>query len=264
MISIFDKIKESDLDEYFARAEKYISFDKAHHKDLTLKAIKYYKGNAAYREAISPGQQLEAKWYESLKRGAPDYSVYSDRHFIGEIWSCWLIYSRKYLLALKKESALLNNIRYRVNSVADVGCGFGYTTAGLKELFNHAVVYGTNLENTFQFGVASELGAERGFTLSSSVKPNTDLIFASEYFEHFERPIEHLLEIINTAKPRVFIIANSFGSRAIGHFDTYRHGEKMISNKIIGRLFNKMLVAHGYQNVKTKMWNNRPSIWVKQ
>ena len=91
-----------------------------------------------------------------------------------------------------------------------------------------------------------------------------DLIFASEYFEHVSDPINHLNHIINNVKPRSFIIANAFGSKSIGHFDEYEANGDKVSNKAIGRLFNKSLREAGYQMMKTKLWNNRPSIWVRE
>lgn len=45
--------------------------------------------------------------------------------------------------------------------------------------------------------------------------------FASEYFEHHELPVKHLIELLEVSHPRLLVIANSFGARSIGHFDSY-------------------------------------------
>ncbi len=145
-----------------------------------------------------------------------------------------------------------------VKSVADLGCGIGYTTAALKELFPAATVYGTQILGTFQHNVAAEVGRRKGFAIYPEVTGPTDLIFASEYFEHFQRPIEHLLTVIETCRPKYLVIANSFGSHSIGHFDAYIVGpdhehlfEEAIPNTAIGRQFNDVLRNGGYQRMTT-------------
>jgi SAM-dependent methyltransferase len=230
---------------------------------------------------MTAGQALESRWYMSLKEGAPDYSVYDDEFFVGDIWACWTVYSRKYLRMMKSS---FNNMLGRnltedflgVRSIVDLGCGIGYTTAALKELFPAAAVYGTQLQNTFQYKVATEIGLKRQFDVYPQVMSQTDVIFASEYFEHFQRPIEHLLKVIQICQPKHFIIANSFGARSIGHFDIYLderriHVDKVeqlcdisLTNIRIGRDFNAVLRNNGYTQLKTGFWNNRPAVWTRR
>ena len=64
-------------------------------------------------------------------------------------------------------------------TVLDLGCGFGYTTAALKEIYPRAEVIGTNLRGTSQYKVSSAIGKQRNFSVKDSI-PKADLIFASE------------------------------------------------------------------------------------
>lgn len=269
MNSILTYTKNRDLLNYLRRCNEYKPIDVEGFYKTTLGAIKYYRGDRRYAHSLATGHDLEARWYRSLEAGRPDYSVYSHEHFVGEVWSCWIVYSRKYILALRNRAALegrsiLDDLG-PVSSVVDLGCGIGYTTAGLKELFPQAKVYGTQLEDSFQFKIASELGAKRGFEVKTDVGKvgKADLVFASEYFEHFEDPVAHVLEVIRKASPRAFILANSFRARAIGHFDMYRVGNAKVKNTSMGRVFGKALRDEGYRLVKTRLWNNRPSYWVR-
>ena len=90
------------------------------------------------------------------------------------------------------------------------------------------------------------------------------MIFGKNFFDHrhfFERPIEHLGDIISAAAPRIFVIANSFGSVSIGHFPEYLVEGVPILNKLMGRAFNKAMRGFGYVQVDTGLWNNRPTVW---
>ncbi len=272
--SIFDHTSESDLLDYLRLVSKFRpSLDIESAKKIAIASIRYYKGDAKMRDFLVSGHTLELRWYESLVKCRPDYSVYDDDFFVSDVWACWIVYSRKYLLALDSNKSLSTNksivdvMSPNISSVVDLGCGFGYTTAGLKELFPAAKVFGTNIAETFQFKVAREVGKHRGFEIVpdiSSIKGSTDLVFASEYFEHIQRPIEHLIDVINHGKPKAFILANSFGSRSVGHFNTFLHGRERIPNKSVGRAFGKTLRYAGYELIKTNLWNNRPSLWIRR
>ncbi len=280
MTSIFDEKDEAALLRYLQIAAKYKQFDVKQAKRLALAAIRYYKGDASQRAILTSGQALENQWYASLKAGDPDYSVYDHEFFVSDVWACWVVYSRKYLWNFFRTTLGCSNLAQDLfrdaESVVDLGCGIGCTTAALKELFPAASVYGTQIEETFQFKVATAIGAERRFTITPLVHFQTDLVFASEYFEHFQRPIEHLLDILRVAKPKYLIIANSFGSHSVGHFDEYLDNRRVhvreveqivdvkLSNKTVGRDFNAVLRNCGYERVETGFWNNRPAVWKKR
>ena len=89
-----------------------------------------------------------------------------------------------------------------------------------------------------------------------------DLIFASEYFEHFYKPVDHLREVLSL-NPKALIIANAFGTISLGHFIEYEYNGKLYSGKEISKIFNYELIKNGYRKIKTHLWNNRPNYWKK-
>jgi SAM-dependent methyltransferase len=254
MRSMLTRIDDASLQEYLQLVVSVTPIDQHLTKELATKAVAYYKGNTDARATLRSMQELEQRWYESLKTGAPDYSVYEHDYFLTEAWACWAVYSRKYVKAVAR-------LGLDVQSVADLGCGIGYTTAALKEVFPHAVVCGTQIEGSTQFKVAEQLGQRHGFAVYGAVQGPVDLVFASEYFEHFQRPIEHLENVLNVAAPKFLVIANAFGSTSIGHFNVYLWRDKPIVNYQIGRLFNDALRRSGYEMLPTGFWNNRPTVW---
>lgn len=236
-------------------------------KEIAKQTIRYLGGNQDARNSLMHGQMLENVWYESLAAGVPDYSVYETDYYLAELWACWVVYSRRYLKEAEKNSSLppfgvLSDIKPSV--IVDVGCGFGFTTAALKQLFPSAKVYATNLPNTFQYRVATRTAEMYGFTLVPDVThipERADLVFASEYFEHFPEPVAHLEEIIRAIQPKSWLIANAFTAKAIGHFINYRVNGAESDGKATSRAFAKTLNQHGYKKIKTNLWNNRPSYW---
>lgn len=221
--------------------------------------------------------QLDAimqRWYDSLPGGNPDYSVYGEDEYIAELWACWKVYSRTHLLNIQKPKCLpsgsITDAHLHAEKIIDLGCGFAYTTAAIKQIFPHANVYGTNLDGTLQMSVARGMASDYGFTMGGDPQDfsgPTDLVFASEYFEHMDRPIQHLDYVIETLRPGAMLIANAFGPTAIGHFREYHvyemDGMPLLEAKKTGSVFNERMKHHGYTKVKTKLWNNRPAYWVK-
>ena len=270
--SIFDLISDTDLHdlaymcglgniansivaEYRIRAQ--------HHSEaISNKKMDSHKGKVA---------MIEWKWYKSLKRDSsnPDYSVYSEPYYLGNLWLCWRTYSRRALLALASDKSMngksvvtyLNTNRDKVESIVDLGCGCGYTTAALLELFPHARVVGTNIPTSFQFPVARAIGKTRGFSIIADLPKKRDVIFASEYFEHWQKPVEHLRDVLDTVQPRAMLVANSFNGYGIGHFRTYLDRGKSFTGREIGRLFHDTLRQHGFEKIPTHIWNSRPTLW---
>jgi 2-polyprenyl-3-methyl-5-hydroxy-6-metoxy-1,4-benzoquinol methylase len=212
--------------------------------------------------------QLEQDWYESLATGQPNYDLYDTDNYLAEVWYCYETYSKKYLREIQKERSLPPFGIYAQNKNAqllvDLGNGLGITSAVLTEMFPAATVIGTNVPNSSQYKMAQILANQYGFTMVSDaneIKQQADLLFASEYFEHFQNPIEHLLHVIENLHPKRMLIANTFTNNATGHFNFYLHQGKEIDGKTMSRLFNATLRSLGYQKVVTKMWNNRPTYW---
>lgn len=216
-------------------------------------------------------KKIEQHWYESLRMGTPDYSVYNSELYLAEVWMCWFMYPKKYLREIQKPSSLLPNGIYqnllKVKNIVDLGNGLGITSAVLKMLFPEARVIGTNVEGSSQMHLASILAESYGFEMASDVAEigeSVDFVLASEYFEHFENPLEHLGKVIDDIAPQHWLIANTFGGDSIGHFDWYNVGNKMIHGSKMGRVWGSEMRENNYEKVKTGMWNNRPAYFVKK
>lgn len=212
--------------------------------------------------------RLDAQWYKSIPNN-PDYSVYGDPYYICDLWACWQLYSRTSVKVLTKDTSCVDRsfVAYagECNTILDLGCGFGYTTAALKEIFPAARVIGTNIGGTDQFKLAETIGAKFDFDMLDSDYAygigEVDIMFASEYFEHIVEPISHVMRLITAHNPRFIITANAFNGDSIGHFDEYLVDKVVVPCKQMGRKFNKAVRDRGYRKVDTKIWNNRPYIW---
>lgn len=188
------------------------------------------------------------KWYENFS-----YDLYSDKYYL---FAGWLSFKKWSCNHIKQISSL----ELDVETIIDFGCGIGFSTKLLQEVFD-AKVIGTNIPGTLQVEMCNLLGLT--IETDYSKLQHCDLAFCSEYFEHFKEPIDHCDLIIKQCSPKYFVIANSFGTNAVGHFNSYYADGAEYSKKQISRLFNRFLREKGYVQQKTKFWNNRPSIWKK-
>lgn len=125
-----------------------------------------------------------------------------------------------------------------------------------------ANVYGTNIVGTKQWDLCKKLGIE----LVSAIEGigQTDLVIAFEYFEHFEDPVQHLKQIVETLQPKYFLIASSFGTTSIGHFVSQKYNNKKVTSKGFGRIFNQELRKMGYAQQTTNIYNHKPSYWKRK
>lgn len=212
--------------------------------------------------------QLERRWYESLERGEPDYDVYDGVEYVAETYYCWSKYSRQYVRSLAA-SGVMPDGRSVVESVpactvVDLGCGIGYSTAALSLLWPDARVVGTNVEDAMQLGVVRQLGREYGFEVATgdlSEIGGADVVFASEYFEHFYEPIAHLRDVLAKLRPHTLITANAFTTRSTGHFLEYSIDGEVVPGRAASRRFNAAVAAAGYEKIPLKVWNARPTLW---
>jgi hypothetical protein len=232
-----------------------VSFDADAARQYAVDTTAYYRGTIVSRDAKRARRQLEARWYASVDAGAPDFGVYVGIDAIIEAWACYTVFSRRYVRATTQFVT-------DPKSIVDVGCGCGYTCAQLRLAYPSAAVVATNVLGA-QFDLALVVAARFGFDVRETVAGigPIDLLFASEYFEHFERPIAHLDTLLDELAPKQIVVANAFGSTSVGHFPVYIDGDASVPNKAIGRRFNARLRERGYAPVKTGFWNNRPAIW---
>jgi len=227
------------------------------------------------RRPLTLQHELEARWYSALTQGGlPDYAIYAHPYYVCDLWACWRLYSHKYLRGLLTAPVFANRETFvqrygsQIHTIVDLGCGLGYSTAALKELLPSATVFGTNLIETPQCQFAIELGVERQFTVVEStakIEQDIDLLFASEYFEHFEDPVTHLDLIFQQRRlPKILVFASSFGAIGAGHFVSHVHDGVSTPGKNFGRTFNAELRARGYTQPAGRYWNAKPAVWELQ
>lgn len=272
MINFIDKVKSADAADFVSMLERLGLIDNPEGilDDITH-SIRHLKGSKAHREATVAFRDLENRWYESLASGSPDYSIYDGVAYLVESWVCWKVYSREYLKSIFTTGFLKNSngdktVRMfdyigHVNTVVDLGCGIGYTTAALKEAYPSAWVVGTNVVGSNQWKVCNEISNTCGFDMKERLADigEVDMVFASEYFEHFQAPIDHLVDVIETLRPKHILFANTFTANSPGHFNEYMVGGRLIDRRKVSRLFSKTLNEYGYVKRTTSCWNSRPT-----
>tara|TARA_R110000803_G_C11968069_1_gene319433 strand:- start:366 stop:1061 length:696 start_codon:yes stop_codon:yes gene_type:complete len=194
-------------------------------------------------------------WKKSLEQNKPAYYLYNDNFFLVASYVCWKKYSKKYINLLYKNEVckeLLNDC----NDIVDVGNGLGYSTQLLSELFTSNVSC-IQLPDTEQYKYNVMLGNK--ITTLDDID-TADCFIAFDFMEHIYEPIEYL-DTILTKKPKLIILANSFGTDAVGHFREYKVGDDIVNEKKISRIFNKHLRNNKFELLKLKFWNNRPCVW---
>lgn len=264
---MLNKITNKDI-QFFV--DRYCSDIKGFNKDQfvheTIELKRRIRG--AKNTDVPVCDAIMERWYKSLNDRNPDYGVYSDVSVLQDVWACWAMYSRAYLKALptrivKSTQKNIMDSFGKVSSILDIGNGIGYSTATLSQLFPKAKVFGYNVKGSFQYKICSKVAADYRFTMIDNIRyvKNIDLLFASEYFEHFEEPIKHLSEVIKLLKPKNIVVANSFGTKSIGHFDSYILNGIVIGPRQTRREFNMFLKINNYKKHKTNCWNDRPAFW---
>ena len=258
----------AQLGRFLVDYQNLFSIDKDKAELLIKEGQKYYQDttfNAQYQKWII------AKWYESLP-SKPRYDLYNHEYYFTEMWSCWAVYSRRYLASIQKKESLnaknsIFDLLKNVKTVADLGCGIGYSTAALKQIFPNAQVYGTNIPNTKQYKFCELMAKRYNFSVKPSLAslPKIDFLFASEYYEHIYDALDETEATIRKLSPRFLFIANSFNTISFGHFKEYKgyKTERTLNQKFLSKNFNKLLKHLGYKKIKTKLWNNKPALWTK-
>lgn len=240
---MLDRRPKDVLPEYLARVARE-GVDPAIVSENIALTRKFYASGG-------PLPPLMGRWYESLDAGSPDFSIYDDPRYLSEVWICWTDYSRKYVRSIR-------TLGLEPKTVVDLGCGIGYSTAALAEVYPSARVAGTNLESV-QSRVARALGVT--VVTGAAGLGHQDLALASEYFEHIPAPLEHLDEVLDAVSPTTFVIANAFGTTSLGHFREYTVGGNQVPGPAVSRAFSERMRERGYEKLKTGFWNNRPTVW---
>jgi len=145
-----------------------------------------------------------------------------------------------------------------------VVAGHGFSSLALANAFPGASVTATNLPTSVQWAMAEKIRGSAFRLAPKAPKAKVDMIFASEYFEHFDHPLDHLEEVLGLCQPRIAVVANAFTAKATGHFDRYTVGGASVDGKTASKRFNDHMRAQGYAKLETGFWNNRPVVWVRQ
>ena len=134
-MSVFNFTKKSD----FIAIAKNLNFDSEAAYQSAQQMVEYRKK----KTPIPDGNhiiRLERKWYRSILT-EPDYMVYSDPYYLCDLWSCWILYSRESVKTLTRpKSAISKSVVDhfgKVQTVLDVGCGIGLTTAFNGDSIGH-------------------------------------------------------------------------------------------------------------------------------
>lgn len=245
---IFNKTKDSCFDELVELANGF--------KPLTVE------------QASKDWPELYKQWEKSVDEGKPDYSVYEADSYLYESFLCWKLYASRYVKLLRKYLAK-DDCKLKVDeikTIADLGCGCGYSTVALKSVFPDATVIGTNLPGTMQYYIDKKVceGIDGCYMQDENddFKESMDMIFASEFFEHLTNPIDLLEELIKKYSPKYFVVANTFTKMSLGHFREYYYDGTAYTGPDMSRKFNDILRSHGYVAVETGFFNNRPRVWM--
>jgi len=236
--------------------------------------------NSETRDTVVRGKlnQRLTDWYDSLKVGKPDMTIYEGHYSLLACWLCWVRLSRTYVKRIygvknreksymKKLTEVKPTIFDNVKVLVDFGCGIGFSTIALAEILSTTKAYGTNVKDSWQIQFAKNFNKKKDVKFISSMRTlpdKVDLAFCSEYFEHFEEPVRHLQEIIDRCSPRIFVIANGFPSVAMGHFEYFIADKERVHCGRMARIFNKALANRGYERKNLGFWNNRPNVWEKK
>jgi 2-polyprenyl-3-methyl-5-hydroxy-6-metoxy-1,4-benzoquinol methylase len=211
-------------------------------------------------------KELDNWWYDNYK----DFSRYSTWHYLYAGLNCFDNYS--------KHSAFYAH-QYlgdkQIKSIVDVGAGIGLSTMLLAELFPKAKVYYNNISPSLQHSFFESHKFYR--TNCSGLSENDpafiteeqmvqhgpfDMLFASEYFEHFEQPMLQTKFLFDNVGFKYLVVNNSFNVKAYGHFNEYE-----CSGKLTPKQMSKLWLGYArcdYKEMEVKCWNGRPKIFEKK
>jgi len=205
-------------------------------------------------------REVDLYWKEHYK----DFSKYYSYEYLYIGLNCFKKYSKNCVL---KTYEYLND--KNIKTILDYGAGPGWTTNLLQRLFPDAQVYYFNLEDD-----SSESDQNIYFTkykvekikvlnsLDEVKNKKFDIIFASELFEHIEKPID-ILRMLMPLCSKYFITSNAFGPEAYGHFTSYDvDGEILLPRETSKKFLKEMRTE--FKDMKIKTWNSRPRIFERK
>jgi len=131
----------------------------------------------------------------------------------------------------------------------DLGAGVGLSTHYLREgLPNLSICY-NNTEGRQADIAAKFLDGRKGFLLYDALDicQKTDVLFAFEFFEHFDEPTEAFRRLTNQTDAELVIMQNSFGAYGYGHPPKFQFCGDTVGAKYMKILFNHWLEETGWE-----------------
>jgi len=224
---------------------------------LTLPKDK--KSSLAFEE-----KELDNWWYDNYG----DFSRYASWHYLYAGLNCFDNYSKQCTFYAKQYLG-----DRKIKSIVDVGAGIGLSTMLLADLFPEAKVYYNNIRPSLQvdFFEAHKHYLQRNlddyqpeFVTSDWLAQHGpfDMLFASEYFEHFEEPMKQTEFLLNQVGFKYLVVNNSFNVKAYGHFKEFKCNET-VASKRMSKMWLKE-VRKDYNELDVKCWNGRPKMFEKK
>jgi ubiquinone/menaquinone biosynthesis C-methylase UbiE len=209
--------------------------------------------------------QLDEWWWGEHYK---DFSRYSTFHYLYAGLNCFDNYSKPSAI-----DAFKNLKNEKIKSIIDVGAGIGLSTMLLSDLFPEATVLYNNIEGSLQEKFFNE-NKQKCFNVKNlefisndellKVRDfDFDLLFASEYFEHFDKFLDWTSKIIEDNRFRYIVVNNSFSVEAYGHFKEYQLDGTLITPRQASRQW-LTFIRNSYEDMKVKCWNGRPRMFVRK
>jgi len=251
---------EYSFKTWLRRLNLFIKEKSLFHPELLLPQDK--KTSLTFEE-----KELDNWWYDHYK----DFSRYTSWHYLYAGLNCFDRFSKP--CAFYANQYLGDK---KIRSIVDVGAGIGLSTMLLAELFPSAKVYYNNITPSLQaefFEAHKDYHAPNNKE-SSRIQSVTekemmqygpfDMLFASEYFEHFEEPMKQTEFLLNQVGFKHLVINNSFNVKAYGHFNEFKYNEILtMQPKQMSKLWLRSIRAF-YDEMEVKCWNGRPKIFEKK
>lgn len=208
-------------------------------------------------------KELDNWWYDNYK----DFSRYASWHYLYAGLNCFDRFSKPCAIYAKQYLG-----DREIKTIVDVGAGIGLSTMFLADLFPSAKVYYNNITPSLQ---ADFFEAHKRYTIASTFIPQAmtekemlqhgpfDMLFASEYFEHFEDPQQQTNFLLDQVGFKYLVINNSFNVKAYGHFKEFKCVGETLAPKQMSKMWLRT-VRSWYNELDVKCWNGRPKIFEKK
>ncbi|MFA5394998.1 MAG: class I SAM-dependent methyltransferase [Methanogenium sp.] len=231
----------SELKEKYSNAKCLKTINDFLQKDLT------------YQDVDDLEKIIDEEWKTNYK----NFDKYYSYEYIYIALNCFKKYSK---------NSVFKTFEYlgsdKIEKILDLGAGIGLTTNLLQDLFPNSKVYYLNLEKSLQNDFFEKIKNPKIEIINNEedlYNNKFDIIFASELFEHIEKPIELLKKTMKICD-KYFVTSNAFGPEAYGHFTSYSVDDIVFAPRETSKKFLKT-IREEFEEMKIKTWNSRPRIF---